>query len=82
MTGFSMRFLKRCKEVTGLLLLLTWASMSAHAATGIEIKKAELVENVEAYQLNADFSLNVSPEVEEAKPTLKDAKTLKFYLSV
>lgn len=61
-----MRFLKKCKEVTGFLLLLGLLPLSAYAATGIEIKKAELVENVEAYQLNADFNLDVSPEVEEA----------------
>lgn len=35
-------------------------------AGGVEVKSAELVANGDAYQLNADFSIDVSPDVEEA----------------
>lgn len=38
---------------------------AAHAG-GIEIKSAELLSNGEAYQLNADFDISISPEVEAA----------------
>lgn len=60
-----MRCWKKFKELAGLLLVLGLMAGPSHAA-GIEVKTAELVANGEAYQLNADFNLAVSPEVEEA----------------
>ena len=48
-----------------MLCLSLW-SAGAALADGIEVRNAELVATGDAYQLNADFGVDVSPEVEEA----------------
>jgi hypothetical protein len=40
--------------------------MGSARADGIEVKNAELIATGDAYQLNADFNIEVSAEVEEA----------------
>jgi len=66
MTGSFMHFWKKSKWLAqGLLCLFLWQAGGA-VADGIEVKSAELVATGDAYQLNADFGIDVSNEVEEA----------------
>lgn len=65
MTGFSMLCYKKFSRFILLMLVLCGMASSVHAAA-LQIKSAELVEAGEGYQLNADFDLNFSAEVEEA----------------
>lgn len=60
-----MRFWKKFKQTAWLLLVLCSVASTA-GAEGIEIRTAELIANGDAYQLNADFGVNIGPEVEEA----------------
>ncbi|MCX7627132.1 MAG: DUF4390 domain-containing protein [Methylophilaceae bacterium] len=63
MTVFITRLCKRLS-----LALLAGVLIAAHPvmAAGITIERAELVPSEEAYQLNAAFDIDFSPEVEEA----------------
>lgn len=58
-----MHFLKKCKLICGLLLGF-WCAGAL--AGGIQVKQAELVPVEDTYQLNAQFEIAFSPEVEEA----------------
>jgi len=60
-----MRFWKRCSWIIGWMVALCCVAGSVHAA-GIQIKNAELAEAGEGYQVNADFDIAFSAEVEEA----------------
>jgi hypothetical protein len=61
-----MHYWKRCSWIAFGLISMCFL-MSANArAEGIDVKNAELVAVGEAYQLNADFGIEVSPDVEEA----------------
>lgn len=61
-----MHYWKRCNWFTQWLLCLCLLNVSSAFAEGIEVKNAELVAAGDAYHLNADFSVDVSAEVEEA----------------
>jgi hypothetical protein len=62
-----MRYYKKTKVWTGLFYFALLAATLAWAASSsLNIKSAELVQADEAYLLNADFDLNLSPAVEEA----------------
>lgn len=61
-----MHFWKRCNWLAVCLLWVWLGSAGQALADGIEVKNAELVPNNDAYQLNADFDITFSPEVEEA----------------
>ncbi len=61
-----MHYWKRCSWLAFGLLSL-WMFLAGNAmAAGIEVKSAELVATSDAFQLNADFGIEFSPEVEEA----------------
>ena len=61
-----MHYWKRCDWLLqGLLCLCLYCAGTALAG-GIEIKSAELAPAGDAYQLNVDFGIDVSAEVEEA----------------
>lgn len=55
-----------CKNISLLVLLpfLFWACQAL--AEGIQVRQAELVKGDAGYQLNADFSVGFTPEVEKA----------------
>lgn len=63
MTDF---FTRCCKRISllGLLVVLGWAVLAW--ADGISVKRAELVHVESAYQLNADFAIDFTAEVEKA----------------
>lgn len=63
MTAFFTRFCKRFSLL--LVAALLWSTGPAWAA-GIAVERAELVQADEAYQLDADFSVEFGPEIEEA----------------
>lgn len=63
--GFSMRCYRKCSVLAALWLALCCFALHA-AADGVRIKSAELVSSGEGYQLNADFEIEFSAEVEEA----------------
>ena len=60
-----MRFWKKFSPIIGLIVLLGVIAGEANAA-GIQVRNAELSEAGEAYQLNADFDISFSLEVEDA----------------
>lgn len=63
MTVFITRF---CKNIS-LMILAFWLMAGQTAlAAGITVDRAELSSSEEAYQLNADFNIDFSPEIEEA----------------
>lgn len=57
---------KKSKWFAQCLLCLCFWYAGAASAEGIDVKSAELVAAGDAYQLNADFGIEVSSEVEEA----------------
>lgn len=61
-----MHYWKRCNWFAQWLLCLCVCCASSALADGIEVKNAELVAVGDAYQLSADFGIDVSAEVEEA----------------
>lgn len=61
-----MRYWKRCNWFAQCLLCLCLWCVDSALADGITVKNAELVATGDAYQLNADFDIDVSAEVEEA----------------
>lgn len=63
MTDF---FTRCCKKLSLLGLLTATCFIFNAAAEGIQVKGAELVPIENAYQLNADFEIVFSPEVEAA----------------
>lgn len=63
MTDF---FTRCCKNLSLLWLLVMSCFIFDVAADGIQVKSAELVPVENAYQLNADFDIDFSPEVEAA----------------
>jgi hypothetical protein len=65
MMGFFMHFWKKVSRFIGLVVIFSCAATSVHAA-GIQVKSAELIDAGEGYQLNADFNIDFSAEVEEA----------------
>ncbi len=59
-------FTRFCKKFSlALAAILLWSTGIAHAA-GISVERADLVQAEEAYQLDADFGVEFSPEIEEA----------------
>lgn len=63
MTAFFTRF---CKKFSLLLVIALLWSAAPVCAAGITVDRAELVPADEAYQLDADFSVEFGTEVEEA----------------
>lgn len=63
MTDF---FTRCCKKISLVWLLTISCFILDAAAEGIQVKGAELVPIENAYQLNADFDIALSPEVEAA----------------
>lgn len=63
MTDF---FTRCCKKISLLWLLILSCLVFEAAADGIQVKGAELVLVENAYQLNADFDIDFSSEVEAA----------------
>lgn len=60
-------FFTRCfKKISFFLVLLTCGFALQAAAEGIQVKSAELVPADNGYQLDADFDIDFSPEVEAA----------------
>lgn len=64
MTGFITHFCKRSSPV--LLAAMLWMTAWSAMAAGISVERAELVAAEDAYLLHAEFSVNISDEVEEA----------------
>ena len=63
MTVFITHF---CKKFSRIFLAAMLLASQAAFAEGISVERAELTPAEEAYQLSADFSIDFSPEVEEA----------------
>ena len=61
-----MHYWKKCDWLVQCLLCLFLCCAGSVQADGIEVKTAELVATGDAYQLNVDFGVDVSAEVEEA----------------
>ena len=59
-------FTHYCKKFSRLWLWLICCCIFNAAAEGIQVKNAELVPGDNAYELNADFEIAFSPEVEAA----------------
>jgi hypothetical protein len=63
---FSMRFWKKFSLTVWLLVLLLPGMAEIAAAEGIDVRNTELVMIDDTWQLNADFDINFSTEVEAA----------------
>lgn len=68
MTASFMRYFKKIKQLffAGLAALFVLGNVAAHAASGLNIKSAELTPVDDAYVLNADVDIKFSPELEQA----------------
>jgi len=55
-----------CKRFSGLFLAVLLATAQVAFAAGIAVERAELSQTEDAYQLDADFKIDVDAEVEEA----------------
>jgi hypothetical protein len=63
MTVFITRY---CKKLNACLMALLLLVVTSAQAQGISVEHAELQAVDESYQLNADFAISFSPELEEA----------------